>query len=106
MNYNKRRNIILIAIILAIIAVLLVVILTVKKLTSKEYKLGKLGYTFDEINIILNNDKITFDEVMNMEYDKNLPKIIEEKYFIKDLDQKYSKRKVDEAKYRNNLEVL
>ena len=59
MNYNKRRNIILIAIILAIIAVLLVVILTVKKLTSKEYKLGKLGYTFDEINIILNNDKIT-----------------------------------------------
>ncbi len=84
MNYNKRRNIILIAIILAIIAVLLVVILTVKKLTSKEYKLGKLGYTFDEINIILNNDKITFDEVMNMEYDKNLPKIIEEKYFIKD----------------------
>ena len=44
MNYNKRRNIILIAIILAIIAVLLVVILTIivyyltKFLESKGYK--------------------------------------------------------------------
>ena len=103
MNYNKRRNIILIAIILAIIAVLLVVILTVKKLTSKDYKLGKLGYTFDEINIILNNDKITFNEVMNMEYDKNLPKIIEEKYFIKDNLKDYLEFQLKDSYYDRKL---
>lgn len=52
-------------------------------------------------SFICNISKEKNKSVLHLTYKQLL-----EKDFIKDLDQKYSKRKVDEAKYRNNLEVL
>jgi len=83
MSYAKRRNIIVIAVILCVVAILLVGVNIFKKINSKEYKLGKLGYSNEEIKIILNTKNITFDEVIKLGYKKNLTKIINEKYFIK-----------------------
>lgn len=52
-------------------------------------------------SFICNISKEKNKQVLHLTYKELL-----EKDFIKDLDQKYWKRKVDEAKYRNNLEVL
>ena len=83
MNYGKRRSIIILAVILAVIAVILVGMNIYKTRSSKEFKLGEKGYSNSDIKIILDSKNITFEEVMNMEYDENLTKVINEKYFIK-----------------------
>ena len=89
MNFNKRKYVIIIGIVLAIVAVGLVGMKVIKKVNSKEYKLGELGYKNEDITIILKSDNITFDEVMKLGYDENLTKVINEKYFIKDNLEEY-----------------
>ena|SRR5574344_1816 len=89
MDYNKKRNLIIIGIVVGLLIVALISFLLIKKFTSKEYKLSKLGYNTEEISTIINNDIYTFDEVMALEYNSNFVNLIREKYFLKKNYEKY-----------------
>ena len=55
------------------------------KINSFDYKLGQLGYSEEDIKIIKSNlDEDAQKQVLEREYDANLPKIITQKYFIYD----------------------
>lgn len=53
-----------------------------------DYKLGKIGYNEEEITSIKRLDNETIDKLLDYEYDSNISKLINEKYFIlKNLDK-------------------
>ncbi len=57
---------------------------------TNEYKLTTIGYTLDEAKELLNNlntNDITY--ILNIRYDNNILKLIQEKYFIKNKFQEY-----------------
>ena len=89
MDYNKKRKFTLLIIAAVLIVVSLATFFIVKKITSKEYKLEKLGYSNEEITVLLENKTYTFEEISNMEYNENFVKLLNEKYFIKKNLSKY-----------------
>ncbi len=89
MDYNKKRNFVLIIVLVVIVVAGIGGFFIYSKLNSYEYKLSKLGYDEAEITTIIDNKYFKKDEVLEMEYNKNLPALIKEKYFLKKNYQKY-----------------
>lgn len=80
-----------------ILVLLLLIIFGISSLVSEsklrktdEYKLSEVGYTDNEIKIILKELKgKELDNIINSKYKKNLTKFLKEKYFIYDNLEKY-----------------
>ncbi len=85
-------------VIIGIITVILLSIYIVNYRNTYNYKLKKLGYSDSEINEIkkLNDDSIEY--ISSINYDKDILKLINEKYFI----EKNLKRYID-YKSKNNV---
>lgn len=83
-----------------IIFILLIfgIIKYIKYITSNPYKLGKLGYKDEQVEIILTLKDNYVEEILKKEFDQNIPKFIKQKYFMyKNLDEylKYYKKNKD-----------
>lgn len=78
----------------AIIAFIIIVLISInyyKKITSYSYKLEKIGYSKEQVEIILKLKDEQIDNILNMEYNKVIPKFVKEKYFIYDNLERYLK---------------
>jgi len=53
-----------------------------KYVTSNEYKLGKIGYSEEEVSTLLHLDQNKIDKLLKMNYDKNISKFVKQDYFI------------------------
>ena len=86
MNIKKKKLIKTIITIIIIIIIAFGAIYGVKKyiehINSNEYKLEKLGYTEDDINIISKLEDKEIKEIIKQKYNKMYPKLIKQKYFI------------------------
>lgn len=84
-NMKKRRikkdAVIKLSIIILVIVLMFAGIKMFKHYTSYEYKLGKVGYSDDEISTLLKLDKKYSDYALKG-YDKDLVPLAEQKYFI------------------------
>lgn len=88
---KKKLNVKRLGIFCACILVLLIVLIVfinslieeAKLKETIEYKLGEVGYSSGEIKLIKEelNDK-EIEKILNSTYNKNLSKVIKEKYFI------------------------
>lgn len=92
------------AIILAIAVILVIVVIKIiqnRDTTLKDLK--NKGYNDSEITILLNNlNKEEIKNVINTEYNQYLPKLLNNKYFIKDNLQKY----LEYCKKNDNIEEV
>ena len=104
--YKKKRRLKKEVIIGAVIllAVIIIGILAFNYFSyhsSYTYKLKEVGYQDDEVETILNNLEDTqIDDILKKEYNRNIPKLIIQKYFIyKNLDRysKYMDENTDES---------
>ena len=84
---KKQVYYVLIGIIVFIIAIILI-INRIKYVNSYPYKLGKIGYNEEQIEVILKNDNEIIDDILKRKYSKNIVTFMKEKYFIyKNLDR-------------------
>lgn len=90
-NVNKRLNVKKLGIFCGVILVILLIIGYViyglvrdyKISQTNEYKLGELGYTENEVKVIVESlDEKQIGDILNSRYEKNLTKFLKEKYFI------------------------
>lgn len=108
MYYTKKRRIKKGPIIVLGIIILVIILITVginlyKKYTSDEYKLGKAGYSENEINEILKFDDKYITYAIDHKYEDDFIPLVQEKYFIwknykqyiKFIDEEYGNKKVD-----------
>ena len=99
---KKRPFIILLSIIVCFI-IFIVSIKLYKHYTSYEYKLGKVGYSEDEVRDILKLDKKYLNYALKNDYDKYFVSLTKQKYFIwrnyksykAYINSKYKNSKVD-----------
>lgn len=95
--YKKKRRLKKEVIIGAVIllAVIIIGILAFNYFSyhsSYTYKLKEVGYQDDEVETILNNLEDTqIDDILKKEYNRNIPKLIVQKYFIYENLDRYSK---------------
>lgn len=81
MNKDKKKKIIIVGIIIICVIILIISsIFYFKHINSTNYKLKKLGYTEEEIKVILNKTDII--DLALSEYNSNLVKLITNKYFM------------------------
>ncbi len=78
---KKKPIIVLCITIICFFAVILSINL-IKHYTSFEYKLGKIGYSENEINSILKGDRKYLNYALKNDYDKYLVSLTRQKYFI------------------------
>jgi D-alanyl-D-alanine carboxypeptidase len=75
----------------------------IKYISSDRYKLGKLGYDNDQIEVILKLDSSEIKDVLSRDYDKTIVSFIKQKYFLyKNLDRYlayYKKNKDDKLSH-------
>ena len=82
---KKKPVIILCSTIIFIILVIIGINMGInyyKKINSNEYKLEQIGYTLEDVNIIITLDQDKIDNILSREYNKLIPKLIKEKYFM------------------------
>lgn len=90
---TKKRKIkkLPVTILVGIITIIIGIIITIKyvqKINSNEYKLEQLGYTIEDIEVITKLEDNEITAILNKEYNKVIPKLLKEKYFLfKNLDQ-------------------
>lgn len=85
MKKKRKLKKLPIIILLGIIAIIIGIVATVKyieKINSNEYKLQKLGYTEEEIQIITDLKINEVEIILNTEYNEIIPKLLKEKYFL------------------------
>ena len=57
-------------------------------ITSNPYKLKKIGYDQEQIEVILKRDESEIKDILNRDYDKQIITFMKQKYFIfKNLDR-------------------
>lgn len=78
---KKKVKIIGIGIILLTIVIIVLIKLSIL-FNSYEYKLKKIGYNKEETSIILKLDEDKVDEIITLELNKDIPLLIETKYFM------------------------
>lgn len=90
---------------IAVIIVIIGIIVGIKKIVDTinyhktyEYKLLQIGYNIDETKRINKLSEKTKDYILTLKYDKNLVKIIDEKYFIEKNLKEYINYKKDNNK--------
>ena len=76
----KKGLIILAAIILVI--TITITLKTIKYHKTDEYKLKQIGYNKEEIKTLLNEPEENITYILNNEYNEDLTKILEQKYYI------------------------
>lgn len=101
---KRKVWIILITIIIFIIAIILG-ISHIKKINSTAYKLGQLGYTKEEIEIILSLEEEKQTDILEHTYHKELVSFFQEDYFIYENLDRYLTYK-DQNKEKSNTEVI
>lgn len=83
----KKLPIIILIGILIIIIGAFITIKYIEKINSTPYKLEELGYNIDDIKVITKLKDNEIETILNKQYNKIIPKLIERKYFIfKNLD--------------------
>ncbi len=83
----KKLPIIILVSIIALIIGIVAIFKYIEKINSFEYKLSELGYSENEITIITELKDKEIENILNKEYDKIIPKLIKEDYFLfKNLD--------------------
>ena len=83
----KKKPIIILSIIVIFIIAFISLILYINHINKDSYKLEKIGYNKDEITLILKRNKTEINDILKKKYDKNIPLLLKEKYFLyKNLD--------------------
>ncbi|MDD2378233.1 MAG: M15 family metallopeptidase [Bacilli bacterium] len=96
MNYDKKKRVVLYVIIgFAVITAVLAGLYAYKMFNSNEYELKKKGYNEKQINTILKLDQDKRTYIFNNEYNPDILKFYNEKYFIMDNVKKYINYKKD-----------
>ena len=83
-----KKGIILIGIIIAII-IIFNVISTIKYHQTEEYKLKKIGYNEEEINVLLESSENNLTYALNNEYNEYIDDFVKEKYYIENNLERY-----------------
>lgn len=98
---------------IAVIIVLIGVIIGVKKIVdvvnyhkTYEYKLLQLGYSIDETKKIDKLEDKTKDYILTLKYDKDLSKIISEKYFLEKNLKSYIEYKKENDKSTSDIVAI
>ena len=100
MYKDKKKKIIIIGIIVVCVTILIISgIFYFKHINSTNYKLKKMGYTEEEIEIILNKTDIV--DIALSEYNTNLVKLVTNKYFMINRLNRY----LNYSKENTNTEV-
>lgn len=92
MRKKRKLKKLPIMILVGIISIIIGIIITVKyieKINSNEYKLEEIGYTEDEIKVITRLKDNEIKTILNKEYNKVIPKLLKEKYFLFSNLEKY-----------------
>lgn len=83
---NKKKILIFSIIGMVVVALIITGILVIKHINytkTYEYKFNKIGYNKEEVVVLKNELKDKqLDELLNHKYDKNITKLVKEKYFI------------------------
>ena len=85
MKKKRRLKKLPIMVLIGIISIIIGIIITVKyieKINSNEYKLEEIGYTEDEIKVIVKLKDNEIKTILNKEYNNVIPKLLKEKYFL------------------------
>ena len=99
----KKLPVVILASIITLIIVIIIAVKYVQKINSIEYKFEKIGYTETEIDIIKELKDNEIETILNKEYNKIIPMLIKEEYFLfKNLDsylEYYKENSKKELKY-------
>lgn len=87
---KKKVKIIFFGSIILIIGIIIIIKLF-GVLNSNQHKLSKLGYSKEETKIILDLKKDQIDDILKLEYDENIPNLLQSKYFLYKNFDKYIK---------------
>lgn len=70
-------------VVIFLIILVLIIIKIINARNTNEFKLSKMGYSKEEISIILKLNKNELDDILNKyDYDKNIINVINDKYFM------------------------
>ncbi len=102
----KKKPIIILCVCILVIILIIFGISTYKKVTSFEYRLGKIGYKDSEIKTILKMDTKYINYALENDYEDDFIPLVSQKYFLwknyKDyisyIDKNYNDQKVDYEK--------
>ena len=83
--------IILVVIVLALVFGIIFLVKTINYHKTYDYKLGKVGYTDEEVTTLKKLDNTSLDYLLTIPYDKKIISIINEKYFMEKNLKKYIK---------------
>lgn len=78
----KKLPIMILAGIISIIVAIIITVKYIEKINSNEYKLEQIGYTEDEINVIVRLKDNEIKTILDKEYNKVIPQLLKEKYFL------------------------
>ena len=86
---KKKPIIILILTVLVLIFGTIYLVKTINYHKTYEYKLGKVGYSNEEIITLQKLDNTSLDYLLTIPYNKEIPNLINEKYFMEKNLKKY-----------------
>lgn len=86
---------------LSLIILIIILVKLITFLNSYPHKLDNLGYSKEDIKIILKLDKDKIENILSLEFNSNIPKLINSKYFIYNKLSKY----LDYYKENSNLKA-
>lgn len=99
----KKKEFIRAVVLVVAIIIVVAIIKLIQGFDSTKNDLKKLGYTKDEINVIIEKlDEETIKKVLNLEYNEKLDEIIIQTYFIPSNLEKY----LEYSKKQDNLEKV
>ena len=100
----KKLPIVILTSIIVIIIGIIIAVKYIEKINSIEYKLEKIGYTEKEINTIKELKDNEIEIILNKEYNKLIPKLLKEEYFLfKNLDSYLEYYKENSKKELKNI---
>lgn len=83
--------IILVVIVLALVFGIIFLVKTINYHKTYDYKLGKVGYTEEEVTTLKKLDNTSLDYLLTVPYDKKIVNLVNEKYFMEKNLKKYIK---------------
>ena len=86
---KKKPIIILILVVVALIFGIIYLVKTINYHKTYDYKLGEIGYTKEEITNLKKLDNTSLDYLLTISYSKQIPILVNEKYFMEKNLKKY-----------------